>query len=473
MMSGAGHSHLSSVQMELAYHQQEVARLQSIIAEHEHSSDPSSPSSSSLSLSSPPTLPLSTRLNVSSVSPSHPFPSSPLPRRFLDEPWAHSSTLHTSSSTLPWAHQPIPFARPPILPHDPFRSTIAATFSAAAIPAEELLTRLCQLARTIFGVPWAAVAIVEENFVHLRASDTVHPPLVGVRNVPRVVSLCNWVLAKRSTLVIPDMSADLELRCNPVCKDFGCKFYAAAPLMTAEGVELGTFCVMDSRALGEAELRFDAASEAILELMAAAVMTQLELVHAKQKRDSFQQQVLATLSHELRTPIHGIIGLCDTFAVDHAASPALSAGLSEIKGEATAMSSLVNDVLDVVKLETSQLALTGFHFSPAHIMQDLFNTLAPSAAESEIHLRLLHPYASSSSTSSSHSPTPSLSLTSTSSSTVAYQGDVMRVRQILLNLLGQCCIPLPPPLTCRILRQLTHRHLSRVFVCVSCCQATL
>ena len=147
-------------------------------------------------------------------------------------------------------------------------------------------------------------------------------------------------------LVIPDMESDPELALNPVCVDFQCRFYAASPLITASGVPLGTFCIMDP--LSNADVGFDKPGEAILSLMASAVMSQLELAFVKRKSDQLHRHVLSAISHELRTPIHGILGLCESFedVTGRRPSPLQAKVVDEIRGEAHDMMSLVNDMLE-------------------------------------------------------------------------------------------------------------------------------
>ena len=222
---------------------------------------------------------------------------------------------------------------------------------------------------------------------------------------------------QHKTLVIPDMGSDPELAQNPVCKDFGCRFYAASPLVTADGVALGTFCVMDT----DSNDRFDAASEAILELMADTVMAQLTLAHVEHRRDAFQEHVLANISHELRTPLHGIAGLCDTFNADGLATPQQLEVVNEVRGEARAMVSLVNDLIDITRLEAGQLTLSRTQFSLRDLFTDLRAILSKAASDSQVLLHLHDPYEQS----------PS----SASASALLCEGDVGRLRQLILNLI--------------------------------------
>ena len=195
-MAEAPRPSLASVRREIAFHQQELSRLQALVDANDRLPAQTEPSTTPPSLSSP-------------TYPPHPHPPpespplrppsisvdlrpSPSITRFLDEDWAKRAAQQ-SLTVLPWMQEwSRPFARPPVSASDPQRSVLTAQYMAAAEPIEELLTRLCQLARAIFRVKWAAVALVEENFVHLRAADTVHPPLMGHKFVPRLISLCNW-----------------------------------------------------------------------------------------------------------------------------------------------------------------------------------------------------------------------------------------------------------------------------------------
>ena len=398
---------LHALRQEIAFHQQELIRLQTLVAVYDAQHQQQQPSDAASDMD----------VVVESGAVAGVVDSGPLPVlsvRVLDEAWA-KSVAQQSVAALPWMREwAHPFARPPVLADDAARAATTAVYMTASEPVEELLTRLCRLAREIFHVKWAAVALVEENFVHLRASDTVHAPLQGSRGVPRLISLCNWVIAKHDTLVIPDMASDPAMARNPVCCDFGCRFYAAAPLITTDGVPLGTFCVMDTES--NEQIGFDQKAVAILELMASAVMSQLELAVIKQRQDRLHEHVLSAISHELRTPIHGILGLCDSLDGEQQSTEQLDF-VPLIRREAHTMISLVNDMIDYFKLDSDELSLRIDEFNLRQLLSAVHSTLQPAFDESRVSLSLVHPFVDE-------------------AAGAIFEGDERRIRQILLNLLG-------------------------------------
>jgi two-component system sensor histidine kinase ChiS len=82
--------------------------------------------------------------------------------------------------------------------------------------------------------------------------------------------------------------------------------------------------------------------------------------HELVKMDKLKDEFLANTSHELRTPIHGIIGLADSLA-DGATGPLPAATVENLRmivSSGERLSGLVNDILDFSKLRGGQLELT-------------------------------------------------------------------------------------------------------------------
>jgi signal transduction histidine kinase len=70
---------------------------------------------------------------------------------------------------------------------------------------------------------------------------------------------------------------------------------------------------------------------------------------------------LATACHELRNPLHAIVGMLDLVKDDMKSSPvnlsSIRSGLAAIAGSTKQMQRLVNDVLDYAKLESGSMEL--------------------------------------------------------------------------------------------------------------------
>ena len=153
--------------------------------------------------------------------------------------------------------------------------------------------------------------------------------------------------------------------------------------------------------------------------------TTAELQMANEELSSRQQDLeramtarsrfYASMSHELRTPINAIIGY-NTLLLDHIYGPLnekQTHGLQRTHKAANHLLELVNDVLDLSKIEAGKIELTLQPVPFPGIIEDLFVTVRPLADEHETSLELrVH-----------GSPKSIIS-------------DPRRVRQILLNLLS-------------------------------------
>ncbi|RZJ97107.1 MAG: GAF domain-containing protein, partial [Brevundimonas sp.] len=101
---------------------------------------------------------------------------------------------------------------------------------------------------------------------------------LGVRETPLDTSFCAHALLQQDGMVVPDATRDARFACNPlVTGDSHLRFYAGSLLKTAEGLPIGTLCVLDTepRLQGLTDLQQQA-----LETLARQVMTQLELRRA-------------------------------------------------------------------------------------------------------------------------------------------------------------------------------------------------
>ncbi|HEX8877164.1 MAG TPA: PAS domain-containing protein [Phycisphaerales bacterium] len=142
----------------------------------------------------------------------------------------------------------------------------------------------------------------------------------------------------------------------------------------------------------------------------------VELRHRADAASRAKSDFLANMSHEIRTPMTAILGFADLLAEqrgsDSGRSPDEMAG--SIRRNAEHLLTVINDVLDLSKIEAGKLQIESVPCSPRQIIQDVLSLLGPKAAEKGL----------------------TLSLTSGKMVPDWITSDPTRLRQIAVNLIG-------------------------------------
>lgn len=136
-------------------------------------------------------------------------------------------------------------------------------------PSDGAFDRIAALAARLLDTPIATVTIVDTDRIWFKAAHG----LAGVTQVGREPGLCASAIRQNTPYLVSDASTDPRTAANSLVHgDPRIRFYAAAPITTADGHRLGTVNVLDTR-----PRQFSDDDASILQYLAAVVMDQLEL----------------------------------------------------------------------------------------------------------------------------------------------------------------------------------------------------
>jgi len=229
-------------------------------------------------------------------------------------------------------------------------------------------------------------------------------------------------LLESRVIHIPDVQCDPDYDWPEALKHGGFRTVLGVPLMR-EGAPIGVLSLSRSEVQPftdkEIELVTTFTDQAVIAIENVRLFDEIqEKSRQLESASQHKSQFLATMSHELRTPLNAIIGLTDLmvtnaarFGTEKALEP-----LRRVHGAGIHLLSLINQVLDLSKIEAGKLELSLESVSLGPLIDDVVGTTRPLAEQNKNRLVV--------------EAAPSLGTLTV---------DPMRLRQILLNLLSNAC----------------------------------
>lgn len=128
---------------------------------------------------------------------------------------------------------------------------------------------------------------------------------------------------------------------------------------------------------------------------------------------NIKHDFLANMSHEIRTPINSVLGICYLLQ-QQSLSEIQENYVNRLKRSGENLLGIINDVLDISKIESGKMELIEQSFSLNTLIQDVYNTIEPKSIEKKLPFYIEKKYEND----------------------ILLNGDAIRLQQVLINLVA-------------------------------------
>jgi GAF domain-containing protein len=252
----------------------------------------------------------------------------------------------------------------------------------------ESAARLCEaekatITRQIGGV------LVRAEFYGFSAEFMEYARSVPVE--PEEGSVHGRVLLEQRAIHIPDVLADPTYAWTEmVKKSGGYRTIMGVPLLR-QSVPIGVMTLARSEVRPFSEKQIELLTTFADQAVIAIENVRLYDIEEKSRQlaeaSQHKSQFLANMSHELRTPLNAIIGVSEMLREDAEALKQDTEPHDRVLGAGRHLLALINDILDLSKIEAGRMELHLESFAVAPLISDVVKTIEPLAAKMPIRSR--------------------------------------------------------------------------------------
>jgi len=229
-----------------------------------------------------------------------------------------------------------------ITAEDITRRVAIAEYRLDGAHPEPDLESLAELAATICHVSTAVINIIDDRYQHQIAAVGFQAAICA-----REDSMCAVVFQNKEQVVVADARVDQRFSDNPFVTGelASVRFYASSPLVTPDGIPIGTLCVFDEET-GD----LDAEKSRAIDLLAHQVVEVLELRKTTRELSQSNDQLAhfaGQIGHDLRNPLMAVSGFLElaTDSPEMANAPFAATVIARAESAASRMAIMITDLL--------------------------------------------------------------------------------------------------------------------------------
>ena len=177
---------------------------------------------------------------------------------------------------------------------------------------------ITSLVATICEVPISLITLLDSDRNFLKSHHGI-----DIQESPRNISFCGHAILQDDIFIVEDVREDIRFKDNPLVAGVNAIFYAGVPLITKEGLALGTLCIYDHvpRKLTETQKKaLITIAKQVLNLFDLRLNNRL-LAESKQEltdRNNELGKFASHVSHDLKSPLANIMSLTTFLKEDEA-----------------------------------------------------------------------------------------------------------------------------------------------------------